>query len=199
MAERGVTVDHSTLNRWVLKFAPEIDKRIRRFLKPRNDSWRVDETYIEIRGAWKYLYRAVDSEGNTLDFMLSAKRDGNAAARFFRKVLKAEHTQTPRVITVDKNAAYPVAMHELKQDQTLKAETELRQSKYLNNVIEQDHRNIKRIVKPMMGFQSFNTARRTLHGIEAMAMIHKGQVKGISQGDSVSQSEFINELFGVSA
>ncbi|MBD1845709.1 IS6 family transposase [Cyanobacteria bacterium FACHB-63] len=199
MQERGVAVDHSTLNRWVLKYAPEIDKRIRPFLKPTNDSWRVDETYIKIRGAWRYLYRAVDSEGNTLDFILSAKRDGKAAARFFRKVLKAEHTQTPRVITVDKNAAYPVAVEELKQDQTLKAETELRQSKYLNNVIEQDHRNIKRIVKPMLGFQSFNAARRTLRGIEAMAMIRKGQVKGISRGDSVSQAEFINELFGVSA
>ncbi len=199
MQERGVAVDHSTLNRWVLKYAPELDKRIRRHLKPTNDSWRVDETYIKVRGVWKYLYRAVDSEGNILDFMLSAKRDGKAAARFFRKVLGAEHTQAPRVITVDKNAAYPVAVDELKQEKTLKAETELRQSKYLNNVIEQDHRNIKRIVKPMMGFQSFNTARRTLRGIEAMSMIRKGQVKGISQGDSVSQAEFINKLFRVSA
>lgn len=199
MAERGVQVDHSTINRWVLKFAPELDKRIRPFLSPTNDSWRVDETYIKVKGAWKYLYRAVDSQGNTLDFMLSAKRDGKAAARFFRKVLGAKHTQTPRVISVDKNAAYPVAMDEMKQDQTLKAETELRQRKYLNNLIEQDHRNIKRIVKPMMGFQSFNTARRTLRGIEAMAMLRKGQVKGISQGNSVSQARFINELFGVIA
>jgi transposase-like protein len=199
MAERGVAVDHSTLNRWVLRFAPELDKRMRPFLNPTNDSWRVDETYIQIRGEWKYLYRAVDSEGNTLDFMLSAKRDGKAAARFFRKVLRAKHTQMPRVITVDKNAAYPVAVNELKQEKTLKAETELRQSKYLNNLIEQDHRNIKRIVKPMMGFQSFNTASRTLRGIEAMAMIRKGQVKGINQGDSVSQARFINELLGVTA
>ncbi|MBD1823010.1 IS6 family transposase [Cyanobacteria bacterium FACHB-DQ100] len=199
MQERGVEVDHSTLNRWVLKFAPEIDKRIRPFLNPTNDSWRVDETYIKVRGEWKYLYRAVDSEGNTLDFMLSAKRNGKAAARFFRKVLGAKHTQTPRVISVDKNAAYPVAMNELKQDKTLKTETELRQSKYLNNVIEQDHRNIKRVVIPMLGFQSFNTARRTLRGIEAMAMMRKGQVKGISRGNSVSQAEFINKLFGVSA
>jgi transposase, IS6 family len=199
MAERGVEVDHSTINRWVLKFAPELDNRIRSFLKPTNDSWRVDETYIEVKGAWKYLYRAVDSEGNTLDFMLSAKRDGKAAARFFRNVLGAKHTQPPRVITVDKNAAYPVAMDELKEDETLKAKTELRQVKYLNNVIEQDHRNIKRIVKPMMGFQSFNTARRTLRGIEAMNMIRKGQVKGINRGDSVSQAELINEIFGVSA
>jgi transposase-like protein len=199
MAERGVTVDHTTIYRWVQDYAPEFDKRIRPFLNPTNGSWRVDETYIEVKGEWKYLYRAVASEGNTLDFMLSAQRDGKAAARFFRKVLKAKHTQTPRVITVDKNAAYPVAMAELKQDKTLKAETELRQSKYLNNMIEQDHRNVKRIVKPMMGFQSFNTARRTLRGIEAMAMIRKGQVKEVNQGNSVSQVEFINEIFGVSA
>lgn len=199
MAERGVKVDHTTIYRWVQDYAPEIDKRIRPHLKQTNNSWRVDETYIEIKGEWKYLYRAVDSMGNTLDFMLSAKRDGKAAARFFRKVLGAQHTQAPRVITVDKNAAYPVAINELKEDQTLKAETELRQSKYLKNIIEQDHRNVKRIVKPMMGFQSFNTARRTLLGIEAMNMVHKGQVKGINQGDSVSQAEFINEIFGVVA
>jgi transposase-like protein len=199
MAERGVAVDHSTINRWVLKFAPELDKRIRRFLNPTNDSWRVDETYIQVKGAWKYLYRAVDSKGNTLDFMLSAKRDGKAAARFFRKVLKATHTQTPRVITVDKNAAYPVAVEALKADETLAAETQLRQSKYMNNIIEQDHRNIKRLTKPMMGFGSFNTARRTLSGIEAMSMIRKGQVKGISKGDGVSQAKFIEELFGISA
>lgn len=197
MLERGVRVDHSTINRWVLKYAPELDKRIRFHLRPTNDSWRVDETYIQVKGAWKYLYRAVDSEGNTLDFMLSAKRDGKAAARFFRKVLGALHTQTPRVITVDKSAAYPVAMDELKRDKTLKTETELRQRKYLNNIIEQDHRNVKRIVKPMMGFQSFNTARRTLRGIEAMNMIRKGQVNGINPGDSVSQAQFIEEIFGV--
>lgn len=199
MQERGVEVDHSTINRWVLKYAPELDKRIRPHLKPTNDSWRVDETYIKILGVWKYLYRAVDSEGNTLDFMLSAKRDSKAATRFFCKVLKAQHTQTPRVINVDKNAAYPVAMEALKADETIEKETELRQSKYLNNVIEQDHRHIKRIVKPMMGFKTFNSARRTLSGIEAMNMIRKGQVKGIDQGDVVSQVEFIEALFGVAA
>ena len=199
MAERGVEVDHSTINRWVLSYAPELDKRVRPHLTLTNDSWRVDETYIQVKGAWKYLYRAVDSRGNTLDFMLSAKRDGRAAARFFRKVLKAEHTQKPRVITVDKNAAYPVAIEALKADETLVAETELRQSKYMNNVIEQDHRNIKRLTKPMMGFGSFHTARQTLRGIEAMSMIRKGQVKGISKGDSVSQAKFIEQLFGISA
>ena len=199
MAERGVEVDHSTIHRWVLSYAPELDKRVRPHLNLTNDSWRVDETYIEVKGKWKYLYRAVDSMGNTLDFMLSAKRDGKAAARFFRNVLKAQHTQAPRVITVDKNAAYPVAMDKLKADETIAEETKLRQIKYLNNIIEQDHRNIKRIVKPMMGFQSFNSARRTLSGIEAMNMIRKGQAKGIRKGDSVSQMKFIEELFGVIA
>ncbi len=199
MAERGVNVDHSTINRWVLKYAPELDKRIRPHLKPTNDSWRVDETYIKIKGVWKYLYRAVDSEGNTLDFMLSAKRDGKAAARFFRKVLKGQHTQTPQVINVDKNAAYPVAIDALKEEETIEAETELRQSKYLNNIVEQDHRHIKRIVKPTMGFRTFNSARSTLSGIEAMNMIRKGQVKGVKQEDIVSQVRFIEAIFGIAA
>lgn len=199
MAERGVEVDHFTINHWVLKYAPELDKRMRPRLKQTNDSWKVDETYIEILGEWKYLYRAVDSQGNTLDFMLSAKRDGKAAARFFRKVLKAQHTHTPRVINVDKNAAYPIAMATLKEEETIAEETELRQVKYLNNIVEQDHRNIKRMTKPMMGFKSFNSARRTLRGIEATNMIRKGQVKGINKGNSVSQAKFIESIFGIAA
>lgn len=199
MVERGVEVDHSTINRWVLKYAPELDKRIRPHLNRTNDSWRVDETYIKIKGVWKYLYRAVDSDGNTLDFMLSAKRDGKAAIRFFRKVLKGQHTQTPRVINVDKNAAYPIAMATLKGDETLAETSELRQVKYLNNVVEQDHRNIKRMTRPRMGFKSFNSTRRTLSGIEAMNMIRKGQVKGINQGDSVSQVRFLEAIFGIAA
>ena len=107
MLERGLTVDHSTVYRWVQTYAPELDKRARGYLRPTNDSWRVDETYIKVNGEWKYLYRAVDSEGNTLDFMLSAKRDARAAERFFRKALKASHNQEPVVINVDKSAAYP--------------------------------------------------------------------------------------------
>ena len=154
--------------------------------------------YIKIKGGWKYLYRAVDSEGNTLDFMLSAKRDGKAA-RFFRKVLKSKHTQTPRVINVDKNAAYPIAMAKMKEEETIAEETELRQVKYLKNIVEQDHRNIKRMTRHMMGFKSFNSARRTLRGIEAMNMIRKGQVEGIEQGDSVSQARFIESVFGIAA
>ena len=139
------------------------------------------------------------SASHTLDFLLSAKRDAKAATRFFRQVLKAQQTQLPQVLTVAKNAAYPVAMKQLKADETLAAETELRQIKYLNHAIEQDHRTIKRIVKPRMGFQSFNSARRTLSGIEAMSRIRKGQVKEISQGDSVSQVKFVEAIFGVSA
>jgi len=199
MAERGVDVDHSTINRWVLKYAPELDKRIRPHLQPTHDSWKVDETYIQIKGEWKYLYRAVDSVGHTLDFMLSAKRDGQAAARFFRKVLKANHVTPPRVINVDKNAAYPVAIERLKSDQTLATQTELRQVKYLNNLIEQDHRKIKRIVKPMLGFKTFHSARRTLSGIEAMNMIRKGQVQGVERGDVRSQVEFVSQIFGLVA
>jgi transposase, IS6 family len=131
--------------------------------------------------------------------MLSAKRDGKAAARFFRKVLKGQHNQVPRVITLDKNAAYPTAMEALKAEETIEQETKLRQSKYLNNIIEQNHRNIKRIVKPMMGVKTFNSARRTLSAIEAMNMIRKGQVKGSKQGESVSEVKFIEALFGVVA
>jgi transposase, IS6 family len=199
MAERGVDVDHSTINRWVLEYAPELDKRIRPYLKPTNDSWRVDETYIQIKGEWKYLYGAVDSQGNTLDFMLSAKRDGKAAVRFFRRVLKANHGTQPRVINVDKNAAYPIAIEKLKSEQTLATKIGLRQVKYLNNLIEQDHRNIKRRTKPMLGFKSFNSARRTLSGIEATNMIRKGQVQGVERGDVRAQVEFVSQIFGLAA
>ena len=197
MQERGVEVDHSTINRWVLKYAPELDKRIRPHLRSTNDSWRVDETYIKVKGQWKYLYRAVDSEGNTLDFLLRAKRDATAAERFLRKTLNASHTQSPRVINVDKNAAYPAAVDDLKADEQLLETTELRQSKYLNNRVEQDHRFIKRLTKPGMGFSSFNSARRTLRGMEAMNMLRKGQVTSVDKGDVRAQIEFVSQIFGV--
>ena len=199
MAEQGIEVDHSTINRWVLKYAPELDKRIRPHLQSTNDSWRVDETYIMVKGQWKYLYRAVDSQGNTLDFLLSAKRDASAAERFLRKTLNASHTQSPRVINVDKNAAYPPAVDDLKADEQLPETTELRQVKYLNNRVEQDHRFIKRLTKPGMGFGSFNSARRTLRGMEAMNMIRKGQVQSVAKGDVRSQVEFVSQLFGIVA
>jgi len=199
MLERGVKVDHTTIYRWVQAYSPELDKRCRPYLSPTNDSWRVDETYIKIKGVWKYLYRAVDSEGNTLDFMLSAKRDAKAAKRFLRKVLNAPHTIEPRVITVDKNAAYPPAIEALKTVESLPETTEARQSKYMNNLVEQDHRFIKRRVKPGLGFGSFNTARRTLKGYEMMNMVRKGQIKGRAKGDVMGQISFINDIFGVAA
>ena len=180
--ERGLDLHHTTVFRWVQDYSPELNKRFRPHLRPTNDSWRVDETYILVKGKQKYLYRAVDSQGNTLDFLLTAKRDALAAKRFFRKTLKALHTQTPRVITVDKNPAYPKAIKELKAAKKLPEIVKLRQSKYLNNIVEQDHRSIKRLVKPGMGFGSFNTARRTIRGYEIMNMMRKGQVLGVPKG-----------------
>ena len=143
--------------------------------------------------------RAVDSLGNTLDLMLSAKRDPRAAERFFRKAMNAEYNQTPRVINVDKNAAYPPAIDSLTQDQTLPKTTQLRRVKYLNNIVEQDHRFIKRRVNLGMGFGSFNTARRTLSGYEAMNIIRKGQIQGVEKGDILGQVEFVYQIFGVAA
>jgi transposase, IS6 family len=162
-----------------------------------NDSWRVDETYIKVKKVWMYLYRAVDSEGNTLEFLLSPKRDGEAAKRFFAKMLAAPHTSIPRIITVDKNAAYPKAFKEPKAEKVMPDACELRQSKYLNNLIEQDHRPIKRLVKLGMGFFSFETAWRTLQGYETINMLRKGQIRGVEKGDSMKQVTFIASLFGV--
>jgi transposase-like protein len=168
MAERGIKVDHTTIMRWVHQYSPEIEKRIKRHLRPTNDSWRVDETYIKVKGKWKYLYRAVDSDGDTIDFMLSSKRDRIAAKRFFKKALSSNHNQIPRVITIDKNPAYLPAIDELKNEKNLSKNVEIRQIKYLNNIIEQDHRSIKRIVNSMLGFQSFRSANKILKGIGAM-------------------------------
>ncbi len=221
MRERGLQVDHTTIYRWVQHYAPELDKRSRPQLKACNDSWRVDETYIKVKKVWMYLYRAVDSEGNTLEFLLSPTRDAEAAKCFFVKALhatagsasracpadekevetprstepaagpaasgagsagitpktlslRAAPRSVPRVINVDKNAAYPKAIADLKASEVLPESVELRQVKYLNNLVEQDHRFIKRLVKPGLGFFSVETAGRTLQGYEVMHMIRKG-------------------------
>src|SRR5690242_2989176 len=131
LLERGLHVAHTTIYRWVQQFAPELEKRCRPHLKTTTDSWRVDETYIKVKGVWVYLYRAVDSHGNTLEFLLSERQDAQAAKRFFTKMLGAEHTVPPRVITVDKNPAYPKALTALKEAGMLPSQSELRQSKYL--------------------------------------------------------------------
>ena len=159
----------------------------------------MDETYIKVRGKWKYLYRTVDLAGNTIDFMLSAKRDKRAAKRFFSKALKAPHNSSPRVVNVDKNAAYPPAINELKASETLAQACELRQNKYLNNLIEQDHRFIKKLVNPGLGFKSLHTARRTIIGYETMNMVRKGQIQQVEKGDILGQVEFVSQIFGVAA
>src|SRR6202012_2919721 len=146
-----------------------------------------------------YLYRAVDSCGQTIDFLLSAKRDTGAAKRFFRRALAQPHTVNPRTITVDKNAAYPKATAEMKKEGGLWRRSRLRQVKYLNNIVEQDHRNVKRLTRPGLGFRGFWTARRTPAGYEAMAMMKEGQVRNIGGRDTRTQGMFIAGLFQVSA
>ena len=193
--ERGLLLDHTTIYRWVQAYAPELEKRIRPHLRPTNDSYRVDETYVKIKGEWKSLYRAVDSTGRTIDFMLSAKRDAKAAKRFFRRMLKAASHSSPRVINVDKNPTYPPAVEQLKREGTLPNRTQLRQCKYLNNLIEQDHRFIKRRVNAGLGFFSFKTAGRTIKGYEAMHMVRKGQIEGVGKADIRGQVRFVSNLF----
>ena len=199
LADRGVEVAHTTLFRWIQAYAPEIEKRIRPHLRPSDGSWRVDETYVKVKGRWMYLYRAVDSGGQTIDFLLSAKRDAEAAKRFFRKALGQPHTANPRTITVDKNPAYPCAISEMKRDGELWRRSRLRQAKFLNNIVEQDHRRLKRLVRPGLGFGGFHTARRTLAGYEVMSMVRKGQVRKIGGRDMRAQASFVAELFQVAA
>ena len=199
LLDRGVAVDHSTIFRWIQAYAAELEKRIRPHLQLSNGSWRVDETYVRVKGRWTYLYRAVDSRGQTIDFLLSAKRDTAAAKRFFRKALAQPHTVNPRTITVDKNPAYPKAVTEMKQNAELWRRSRLRQVKYLNNIVEQDHRRIKRLIRPGLGFGGFWTARRTLTGMEAMAMIRKGQIRNIRGNDIRAQRSFIAGLFQLAA
>jgi transposase, IS6 family len=199
MRERGLSLDHTAIYRWVQRYAPELEKRCRPHLRPTTDSYRVDETYIKIKGRWYYLYRAVDSKGRTIDFMLSAKRDARAAKRFFRRMLKDSPGQPPRVINVDNSPAYPPAVEELKTEGLLSKSSVLRQNKYLNNVIESDPRFIKRRVNPGLGFFSFKTARRTTKGYEAMNNIRKGQIVSVGRGDIQGQVRFVKGLFGVAA
>src|SRR5712675_265753 len=176
LLDRGVEVDHTTIFRWIQAYAEELEKRIRPPLRMSNGSWRVDETYVRVKGRWMYLYRAGDSRGQTIDFLLAARRDTAAAKRFFRK-----------------------AVAEMKRDGELWRRSRLRQCKYLNNIVEQDHRRIKRLVRPGLGFGGFRTARRTLAGFEAMAMIRKGQIRKIGGRDIRGQAIFITALFDTAA
>ena len=145
------------------------------------------------------LYRGVDSNGDTLDFLLRATRDRKAAIAFFRKTLGAAHTTPPRVVTVDKNPAYPVAFEAVRHEGLVRPRSNLRQCKYLNNIIEQDHRFIKRRTRPMLGFKRFTTAWRTLRGIEIMHALRKGQARWMAKGDVVGQTQLIHKVFGLAA
>ena len=177
MQERGVEVDHSSLNRWVTKYTPALDKAFRQRKRSVGVSWRMDETYIRVKGQWKYLYRTVDKTGLTVDFLLTAKRDRKAALRFLSKAI--DQSGVPDKITIDKSGANTAAIEDYNTDN--ETAIELRQAKYLNNIVEQDHRAIKRKTRPLLGFKSFWSAAITLAGIELMHMIRKGQMKGAGQ------------------
>ena len=199
MRERGLDVDHSTVFRWVQRYAPEINKRVRQHLKMSGTSYRVDETYIKVGKSCKYLYRAVDKEGQTIEFMLSTRRDVSAAKRFFKKMMRAEHRRLPFSISVDKNAAYPEAFTTSQAERIVPKDCKLRRVKYLNNVIEQDHRFIKKKVRASQCFKHFHTAERTLEGIEAVNMMRKGQVIRLAGSDALGQARFVASLFQIAA
>jgi putative transposase len=172
--ERGVFVDHSTVHRWTIKILPVMAAVFRRRKRLVGGSWRMDETYIKVAGQWKYLYRAVDRVGDTVDFLLSAKRDKAAARRFFERATNLHGV--PEKITIDKSGANTAAIESVKADACV--DLLMRQNKYLNNIVEQDHRAVKRVTVPMLGFKSFWSDRILIEGIETMHMIKKGQMDG---------------------
>ena len=176
MEERGVDVDHATLNRWVVNYSPLIAPKAQAKKRPTAISWRMDETYIKVRGKWMYHYRAVDRDGQTLDFMLSERRNKAAARRFFRRAIGTNGV--PDRVVIDKSGANLVGLEAVNvilkftgTGQTIK----VLQVKYLNNILEQDHRFIKRITGQMLGFKAFHSASATLESIETAHMIRKGQ------------------------
>jgi len=179
MAERGIDVEHSTAHRWAIKLLPALEKVFRVRKRPVGKIWRVDETYVKVKGQWKYLYRAVDKAGDTIDFLLRDHRDKAAAKRYFEKSI--ERNGEPEVVTIDKSGANLAALEAINAGR--ETPIRIRQSKYLNNIIEQDHRAIKRRTRPMLGFKKFRCARILLGGIEIMHLIVKGQMDdgGIDQ------------------
>jgi putative transposase len=181
MLERGIQVDHSTINRWVIHYAPLLEEKFRKNYKRKvGSSWRMDETYIKIKGVWQYLYRAVDKDGNTIDFMLAKNRNEAAAKAFFIKAIGSNGI--PEKITIDKSGANKAGIESINLQLIVLSllgcssiQIGIRQIKYLNNIVEQDHRGIKRITKPMIGFKAFYSAEATLAGIELCRMLKKGQ------------------------
>ena len=199
MRERGLTVDHVTVFRWVQRYAPKINKRLRPHLKMSGTSYRLDETYVKVGKEWKYLHRAIDSTGQTIEFMLSAKRDVSAAKRFFNKLMRADHRRLPFTIGTDKHASYPEVFSASVKEKVLPTDWKLRRVRHLSNVIEQDHRAIRRRWRAMQCFRSFHTGERTLEGVDALHMMGKGQVKRLDGTDTAGQAKFVASLFGVAA
>ena len=189
MAERGFSVDHSTINRWGLHYSPQLEAAFRRKKKRVGIRWRMDESYSTVKGQWKYYYRAIDKQGNTIDFLLTATRDSQAALRFLKKAIK--ENGKPSLVNIDQSGANNAGLKQWNRNHNKRIK--IRQCKYLNNIIEQDHRRIKRLTRPMLGFKNFPTAQQTLAGIEVMAMIKKGQIK-TSEGNKKSSAEIFYAL-----
>ncbi|MGF6368011.1 putative transposase [Paraburkholderia sp. RAU6.4a] len=183
MAERGLAVDHSTVHRWVLKLLPLLENAFWRRKRPVGKSWRMDETYIKVNGDWKYLYRAVDKDGHTVDFLLRAHRDKAGARRYFEKAIA--RNGGPETVTIDKSGANLAALKDI--NAARKQPIKIRQQRYLNNVVEQGHRAVKRRTRPMIGFKKFRSARVLIGGIEVMHMIVKGQMKGNRTGQTPAE------------
>lgn len=191
MQERGVFVDHSTVHRWSLKILPALTAVFRKRKRAVGSSWRMDETYVKVAGQWKYLYRAVDRDGDTVDFLLTAKRDKAAARRFLERAIGLH--DVPEKITIDKSGANTAAIESVKADSG--CDIQLRQVKYLNNIVEQDHRAIKRLVRPMLGLKTFRCARIILDGIETMHMIKTGQLNCPEGQVASAASQFYSLAF----
>jgi len=201
MEERGICVDHTTLYRWVQKYAPEVEKRLRWYRRGHEayGSWRVDETYVKVKGEWKYLYRAVSAEGDTIDFYLSHTRSISAATIFLKKALRgAQGSQPSESITTDKNPIYRAAIERINAERTSEPRVQHRDVKYLNKVIEADHGKLKRLIKPTLGFKSMKTAYATLKGFEVMRKFRKGQFACWYPGEGVrGEVRLINRQFSI--
>ncbi|MGF9760151.1 IS6 family transposase [Microvirga sp. 0TCS3.31] len=198
MSECDVAVDPSTVFRWVQRYAPEIEKRIRLYQGPRSGSWRVHETYVRVGGRWKYLFRAVDKHGQLIAFMLSDRGNTNAAYHFLRKAIKAMSNYPPTSITTDKLASYPKAILRLQNEGHLAHHVQHRTSKYLNNIIEADHGALKRVIRPTRGFQTMTTASATLRGFEIMRMIRRGHCIQ-RECRATGEIRLVNQLFSLAA
>lgn len=198
MQERGVEIDPSTIFRWVQRYAPEIEKRVRQYQGYRSGSWRVDETYVRVGGRWKYLFRAVDKHGQLIDFMLSDRRNTRAAYRFLRKAVKTMSSCPLVSITTEKLASYPKVIQRLQDEGLLSNDVENRTSKYLNNIIEADHGALKRVIQPTRGFQSMKTARSTIMGFEVMRMIRRGHC-ALRRSGVTGETRPVGKLFGLAA